>query len=48
MTRAHSGAPAEAAPFVIAEPVKNALRLAAVNDAAMRLGLKTGMALADA
>jgi protein ImuB len=48
MTRAHSGAPAETAPLVIAEPVKNALRLAAVNDAAMRLGLKTGMALADA
>jgi protein ImuB len=48
MTRAHSGAPVETAPLVIAEPVKNALRLAAVNDAAMRLGLKTGMALADA
>lgn len=34
--------------LVVAEPVKGALRLAAVNDAAARLGLSTGMALADA
>ena len=48
LTCQRSPAPAEAAPLVIAEPVKNALRLAAVNDAAVRLGLKAGMALADA
>ena len=41
-----SGAPADA--LVIAAPVKSALRLSAVNDAAAALGLKTGMALADA
>jgi protein ImuB len=41
-------APAENAPLVVVEEVKNALRLAAVNDAAARLGLKLGMALADA
>ena len=35
-------------PLVIAAPVKSALRLTAVNDAAAALGLKTGMALADA
>ena len=35
-------------PLVVAEPVKGALRLAALNDAAARLGLKPGMALADA
>jgi len=34
--------------LVIAAPVKSALRLTAVNDAAAALGLKTGMALADA
>jgi hypothetical protein len=43
-----SGAPPEQAPFVIVHPVKNALALAAVNDAAARLGLAIGMALADA
>ena len=43
-----SSAPAEDAPLVIAAEVKSALRLAAVNDAAARLGLKPGMALADA
>src|SRR5262249_33766995 len=36
------------APLVIAAEVKSALRLTAVNDAAARLGLKSGMALADA
>jgi protein ImuB len=34
--------------LIIAGPVGSALRLTAVNDAAARLGLKTGMALADA
>jgi protein ImuB len=34
--------------LVIALGVKNALQLAAVNDAAARLGLRVGMALADA
>jgi len=34
--------------LVIAAPIKGALRLSAVNDAAARLGLRTGMALADA
>ena len=43
-----AGAPPETAPLVIVQPVKNALALAAVNDAAARLGLKAGMALADA
>src|SRR5437868_13438725 len=41
-----SSAPADA--LVIAAPVKGALRLSAVNDAASALGLKTGMAVADA
>jgi protein ImuB len=35
-------------PHVIVAPVKSALRLAAVNDAAAALGLKLGMPLADA
>ena len=39
-------APAEA--LVIAAPLKSALRLSAVNDAAAKLGLKVGMPLADA
>jgi protein ImuB len=43
-----SGAPPEGAPFVTVHSVKNALALAAVNDAAARLGLTAGMALADA
>jgi protein ImuB len=34
-------------PLVAVEPVKGALRLAAVNDAAARLGLSPGLALAD-
>jgi protein ImuB len=34
--------------LVIARQVKNALQLAAMNDAAARLGLRAGMALADA
>ena len=45
-----SSAPAEGASnaLVVIAPVKGALRLAAVNDAAAVLGLKAGMALADA
>src|SRR5689334_11689593 len=39
-------APDEA--LIIATPVKGALRLSAVNDAAAALGLRTGMPLADA
>src|SRR5262245_64540864 len=35
-------------PLVIVEPVKGALRLAGMNDAADGLGLRPGMALADA
>lgn len=35
------------APLIVIEPVKAALRVCALNDAAARLGLKTGMALAD-
>jgi protein ImuB len=42
----HSPAPDDA-PRVVAGPVKAALRLTALNDAAARLGLKPGMALAD-
>jgi protein ImuB len=34
--------------LVIVQPIKSALRLSAVNDAAARLGLNVGMALADA
>jgi len=41
-----SGAPDE--PLVITAPVKSALRLCAVNDAAAALGLNVGMPLADA
>jgi protein ImuB len=59
LLRAGSPAPADAhvggsrfapsdTPLVVTEPVKGALRLAAVNDAADGLGLKPGMALADA
>jgi protein ImuB len=40
-------APADSA-LVVTAPVKNALRLVAVNDAAAALGLRCGMALADA
>jgi protein ImuB len=46
------GAPAEPAkpaePLVVVAPLKSALRLCAVNDAAAALGLTVGMALADA
>jgi protein ImuB len=35
-------------PLVVAAPVKSALRLSAVNDAAGKLGLRVGMPLADA
>src|SRR3954468_24769551 len=48
LTSIRSSAPAENAPLVIAAEVKSALRLSAINDAAARLGLKAGMALADA
>src|SRR5215208_1364828 len=48
LTRARSSAPAEDSPLVVAAEVKSAQRLTAMNDAAARLGLKTGMALADA
>ncbi len=34
-------------PLVVAAPVKSALRLSAVNDAAAALGLDVGMPLAD-
>src|SRR5436309_15521310 len=34
--------------LVVAAPIRQALRLTAVNDAAVALGLKVGMALADA
>jgi protein ImuB len=47
LIRNRSPAPADD-PLVIAEPVKAARRLSAVNDAAARRGLKPGMALADA
>ena len=43
-----TGAPADGTPLVIAAPVKSALRITALNNEAARLGLKTGMALADA
>src|SRR5262245_61325384 len=48
LTRSRSHTPAEEKPFVVAAAEKSALRLAAVNDAAARLGLRIGMALADA
>src|SRR5271165_3554650 len=35
-------------PLVVVAPIKSALRITALNDAAARLRLKTGMALADA
>jgi protein ImuB len=38
----------EVAPLVVAHKVKSALRIAALNDAAARLGLTVGLALADA
>jgi protein ImuB len=43
-----SSAPLDQTPLTVVEPVKNALTLVAMNDAAARLGLKAGMALADA
>jgi protein ImuB len=53
IARLRSGAPPELAPLaqaplVVALQVKNALQVAAMNDAAARLGLRAGMALADA
>jgi protein ImuB len=47
LIRSDLSAPADA-PLVVAEPIKGALRLAAINDAAAQLGLTPGMALADA
>lgn len=43
----HSSASAET-PLIIVEPVKSALRIRALNDAATALGLRPGMPLADA
>jgi protein ImuB len=49
LIRSRSPAPADrATPLVVVEPVTGALRLSAVNDAAAQLGLRTGLALADA
>ncbi|MGH6770530.1 MAG: Y-family DNA polymerase, partial [Xanthobacteraceae bacterium] len=48
LIRSRLHTPAEEAPLVVAEPVKGALRLSAINDAATRLGLTPGMPLADA
>ena len=42
-----SSAPADT-PLIVAEPVKSALRICALNDAAAALGLKMWMPLADA
>jgi protein ImuB len=44
---ATTGAPA-AQPLAVVAPIKSALRLTGLNDAAANLGLKIGMALADA
>src|ERR1700676_1231871 len=48
IARLRSGASPETAPLVVALQVKNTLQVAAMNDAAVRLGLRAGMALADA
>jgi protein ImuB len=48
LTRSRSSAGVDGAPLVIAAELKSAQRLTAVNDAAARLGLKPGLALADA
>lgn len=48
LSRGRSPASAENAPLVVAAPIKSALRLMDINDAAARLGLHPGMALADA
>ncbi|MFY9734395.1 MAG: DNA polymerase Y family protein, partial [Rhodoplanes sp.] len=50
LTRRRVSAPddGEHAPLVVAHMVKSALRIAAMNDAAARLGLTVGTALADA
>jgi len=52
VSAACSGAPdageASAQPLAVVAPVKSALRLTGLNDAAEQLGLKIGMALADA
>src|SRR4051812_9903320 len=43
-----SPAPSEQAPRVIVRDIKSALRLVALNEAASKLGLSVGLALADA
>jgi protein ImuB len=49
LTRRRASAPDEGeGPLVVAHLVKSALRIAAMNDAAARLGLTVGLALADA
>jgi protein ImuB len=48
IARLRSGASPETASLVVALQVKNTLQVAAMNDAAARLGLRAGMALADA
>ncbi len=48
LAQAPSQAPLAQAPLVVAQQVKSALQVAAMNDAAARLGLRAGMALADA
>src|SRR5262245_61468047 len=45
---AQAAAPDEASALVVVAPMKSALRLTALNAAAAPLGLRTGMALADA
>src|SRR5262249_57901642 len=44
----HSCAPDDGSALVVVAPVKSALRITALNEAAARLGLRAGMALADA
>ena len=46
-TARHSGAPSDV-PFALVGPVKNALVLTAVNDEAVRLGLRAGQRFTDA
>ncbi len=44
----HGSSKQDNAPLIVVEPVKSALRIGALNDAAAALGLKMGMPLADA
>ena len=48
LARHRAPGPDERAPLVVVHMVKSALRIAAMNDAAVRLGLTVGLALADA